>query len=84
MFCKCLTADPIGPHQCGNPGRWEGGTCARGSMRLRCGTGERDRSESAMTKCEVQAANHKKSCNHSQYCIVTSNGDMKLFIQHLK
>ena len=46
MLCKARTAEAIGPHHLGKHGKaWR---CPGGSRRLRAGTGERERSESAM------------------------------------
>ena len=49
MFWKCRTEALIGPHHRGKNGRAGAGTCPRGSSRLRNGTGDRERSDSAMT-----------------------------------
>ena len=46
MLCKVRTAEPIGPHHLGKHGK--DCRCPGGSSRFRAGTGERERSESAM------------------------------------
>ena len=50
MFWECNNADCMGPHHRGKNGKSGRGTwpCPRGSVRLRPGIGDRDRSESAM------------------------------------
>ena len=48
MSWKCRTEALIGPYHRGKNGRAGAGTCPRGSSRLHNGTGDRERSDSAM------------------------------------